>query len=135
MLAVAMAFAGLLLTPAAAVGQSSFITLGTGGGPAPQARRAQPANLLLSRDQAILIDCGDGAAQQLGKIDYPLEHVQNVLISHLHFDHTGGLFAFLSRRYQLLSPGVVTVYGPPGTRAPVEGLLAVRKSTRLNYSQ
>src|SRR3546814_9448688 len=64
MRAVAIAFAGLLLTPAAAVGQSSFITLGTGGGPAPQARRAQPANLLLSRDQAILIDCGDGARSE-----------------------------------------------------------------------
>src|SRR3546814_12433529 len=124
MRAVAIAFAGLLLTPAAAVGQSSFITLGTGGGPAPQARRAQPANLLLSRDPAILIDCGDGAAQQLGKIDYPLEHVQNVLISHLHFDHIGGLFAFLSRRYQLLLPVVVHVSCLPGTRASVEGLVA-----------
>src|SRR3546814_8115497 len=67
-------------------------------------------------------------SQQLGKVDCPREHVGNVLSSQLHLDHTGGLFAFLSRRYQLLSPGVVTVYGPPGTRATVEGLLAAMES-------
>lgn len=102
----------------------AFYTLGTGSGPTPQARRAQPANLLMAGEQGILVDVGDGATQQLGKIGVPLTAIQTVFISHLHFDHTGGLFAFLSRRYQLLVPGQVTIYGPPGTRATVDGMLA-----------
>src|SRR5690606_21667302 len=90
----------------------------------PQERRAQPANLLVEGDQGILIDVGDGAAQQLGKIGVPLENVQTLFISHLHFDHTGGLFALLARRFQTLVPGKLTIYGPPGTQATVDGLIA-----------
>lgn len=103
---------------------ATFTTLGTGAGPLPDAYRSQPSNLLVAGDQDILIDAGDGATQQIGKIGVPIAKVQTVFLSHLHFDHTGGLFAFLSRRYQLLVPGRVTIYGPPGTKATVNALLA-----------
>ena len=103
---------------------ATFTTLGTGGGPIPHEKRAQPANLLLSGDQGVLVDVGDGATEQLGKIGVPMGKVQSIFISHLHFDHTGGLFAFLSRRFQTAIPGQVTVYGPPGTRATVDSMLA-----------
>ena len=103
---------------------ATFVTLGTGSGPTPQKQRAQPANFLMAGDQGILIDVGDGAAQQLGKIGVPLETVRTIFISHLHFDHTGGLFGLLSRRFQLLVPGQLTIYGPPGTRATVASMLA-----------
>ena len=114
--------AGSAAAPATAA--ATFTTLGTGSGPRPNADRAQPANLLVSGDTRILIDVGDGAAQQLGKVGVPLESVATVFLSHLHFDHTGGLFAYLARRYQLRAPGVATIYGPPGTRATVEALCA-----------
>ena len=103
---------------------ATFTTLGTGSGPRPNADRAQPANLLVSGKTRILIDVGDGAAQQLGKVGVPLESVATVFLSPLHFDHTGGLFAYLSRRYQLRAPGMATVYGPPGTKATVDALCA-----------
>lgn len=123
---MATALAGAMLTPAVAQtpSGSAFYTLGTGSGPRPKIKRAQPANLLMVGDQGILIDVGDGAAEQLGKIDVPMEKVPTVFISHLHFDHTGGLFALISRRFQVLVPGVLTIYGPPGTKATVDGLIA-----------
>lgn len=122
--ALLAASTGLWAKEPAPGGTAAFYTLGTGSGPTPQARRAQPANLLMAGDQGILVDAGDGATQQLGKIGTPLTAIQSVFISHLHFDHTGGLFAFLSRRYQLLVPGQVTIYGPPGTRSTVDAMLA-----------
>ncbi len=125
----AIALAGLAMTlvaagVAAAPAPATFTTLGTGAGPRPDAHRAQPANLLTYGKLYILIDVGDGAAQQLAKAGVPLESVTTVFLSHLHFDHTGGLFAYLSRRFQLRAPGVATIYGPPGTKATVDALVA-----------
>jgi ribonuclease BN (tRNA processing enzyme) len=120
----------LLLQAAAAVAAQSttqqwtFVTLGTMAGPVANARRSQPANLLHNADQAILIDVGDGAAEQLAKVGVPLARIHDVLLSHLHFDHTGGLFALLGMRFQVAYPGNLTIYGPPGTRRLVDGLIA-----------
>jgi len=102
----------------------TFTTLGTNSGPIPREDRSEPANLLRYRDQLILVDVGDGAAEQLAKAGVGIDQVQTVLISHLHFDHTGGLFAFLSLRYQTSGPNPVTIYGPPGTGATVTRLFA-----------
>ncbi|MFZ5749424.1 MAG: MBL fold metallo-hydrolase [Pseudomonadota bacterium] len=102
----------------------SFVTLGTNSGPIPNPARAEPANLLRVGDQNILIDVGDGAAWQLAKAGVPLNAVRAIVISHLHFDHTGGLFALISQRYQMLEPSTLTIYGPPGTKALVETLVA-----------
>ena len=77
-----------------------WVTLGTHGGPVPSAQRSQPANLLLEGDRAILVDAGDGAAGQLAKVGVPLPRLSAVFISHLHFDHTGGLPAIIGLRFQ-----------------------------------
>lgn len=115
------------------VSQASFITLGTNSGPLPNARRSEPANLLRVADQIVLIDVGDGAPEQLSKIGVGVDKVATVFISHLHFDHTGGLFALLGMRYQTVSPNVLTIYGPPGTQELVSGLLAAMQPfTRLS---
>ena len=66
---------------------------------------------------------GDGASVQLAKAGFPLVGLQTLVLSHLHFDHTGGLFAVISERYRMLAPGVLTIYGPPGTQTMVSGLL------------
>jgi ribonuclease BN (tRNA processing enzyme) len=102
----------------------SFTTLGTNSGPIPNPHRSEPANLVRYGDQAMLVDVGDGAVEQLARAGLGIGAVQTVFISHLHFDHTGGLFALLSLRYQAHVPGHLTIYGPPGTRRTVDGLLA-----------
>jgi ribonuclease BN (tRNA processing enzyme) len=97
-----------------------WTTLGTMGGPIASPRRAQPANLLHNADQAILVDTGDGAVDQLAKAGVDLKAVETVILSHLHMDHTAGLYGVIGRRLQQHIPGKLTVYGPPGTRQEVD---------------
>ena len=104
-----------------------WVTLGTIGGPLSSPVRSQPANMLLYQDQVVLIDVGDGTVQQMAKSGVPVGRVNAVFLSHLHFDHTGGLGALLGLRYQNAAPNRLEIYGPPGTRTLVAGLLASMK--------
>jgi ribonuclease BN (tRNA processing enzyme) len=106
-----------------------WVMLGTQGGPMPSAQRSQPANILLTPNGAYLIDAGDGAVEQLAKAGIPLAQVKAVVFSHLHFDHTAGLFGLLGLRYQTSIFAPLTIYGPPGTRQLVDGILAAMEPT------
>ncbi|MBN8814318.1 MAG: MBL fold metallo-hydrolase [Sphingomonas sp.] len=124
--AVLAAFCGSLAlagVSAQTLPSASFTTLGTNSGPIPNPRRGEPANLLRADGQTILIDAGDGAAWQLGKSGVELGKINTIFISHLHFDHTGGLFAVLGQRFQTLNSTPITIYGPRGTKAVVAGLV------------
>ena len=101
-----------------------WTTLGTMSGPLPGATRQQPANLLHNAEQKILVDCGDGATDQLRKAGVPVGAVDTVVISHLHVDHTAGLFGLIGRRRQAMVRGTIAVYGPPGTRQAVAEIQA-----------
>lgn len=103
----------------------TWTTLGTQAGPiSGGAHRAQPANLLHGSGQAVLVDAGDGTVDQLAKADVDLRTVGVIVLSHLHIDHTGGLWGLIGRRYQARIPGELVIYGPPGTKATVDGILA-----------
>jgi len=124
---LAIALVGLLTTTLGAAPvppRSTWTTLGTMSGPIASPTRSQPSNLLRVGDQTILIDAGDGAAEQLAKAGVSLEAVHTLILTHLHFDHTGGLFAILGMRFQTGIPGILTIYGPPGTRQLIDGLIA-----------
>lgn len=123
-LAPLVAVAALSGTSASAAGRDTFITLGTHGGPVPDAKRSEPASALVVDGAVYLVDVGDGAAEQLAKAGLSLQALKGVFISHLHFDHTGGLFAVLGLRHQTSAPGKLKIYGPPGTQETVNGLLA-----------
>lgn len=114
----------VLIGRAQDVPTSVFVTLGTNGGPQGEIDRAQPANALLVDDDIYLVDAGDGAAWQLARIGVRLTRLDGLFLSHLHFDHTGGLLAVLGQRAQLNSLDRLPVYGPPGTKTLVDGLLA-----------
>ena len=122
--------AGLLsFSPGVALAQGScpalrWVTLGTAGGPVPTADRSEPANLLIAGDQRLLVDTGDGTIDQLARIGMDMRLVRTVFISHLHLDHSGGLGAVIGLRWMNQFPGVLTVYGPPGTKEVVDGIVA-----------
>ena len=120
---LAMPFAASAQAPTAA-NISLWVTLGTQAGPLANPTRGQPANLLMRGAQAILVDAGDGTAQQLAKISVPLSAITTIFLSHLHFDHTGGLSAILGLRMQVGMYQPVTVYGPTGTKQLVDGIVA-----------
>lgn len=118
---------------AASVG-NEWVTLGTQGGPMSSSGRSQPANALIVGNDAYLIDVGDGAIQQLAKAGVAVPAVKAVFISHLHFDHTGGLAALLGLRLQLQVKGKLTVFGPPGTSELVTGLVgSMRPASAAGY--
>ncbi len=104
--------------------QGRWVTLGTRAGPLASPTRSQPANLLVADGQNILVDVGDGTAGQLAKLGIPTAAIEAVFISHLHWDHTGGLAAILGLRAQTNAPPRLKIYGPPGTGEMVAGLLA-----------
>lgn len=120
--------------PSASPAPSEFVVLGTASGPNSEAARAQPANALLVQGQLYLVDAGDGAVAQLAKAGLRLPVVRGVFLSHLHFDHTGGMLAVIGLRMQLEAQGTLRVFGPPGTRELIDGLLAAsRPAMRAGY--
>lgn len=107
-----------------ALEKGRWITLGTRAGPLASPVRSQPANLLVAGDANILIDVGDGTSARLAALGVPTARISAVFISHLHWDHTGGLAAILGLRAQTNAPPRLRIYGPPGTADMVAGLLA-----------
>jgi ribonuclease BN (tRNA processing enzyme) len=127
MLMLTTAGMGAVATPAVAAPACPVLrwtTLGTAGGPVPTAERAEPSNLLIAGDQQILVDTGDGTVNQLARIGMDMRQVRTVFISHLHLDHSGGLGAVIGLRWMNQFPGQLTVYGPPGTKQVVDGIVA-----------
>lgn len=112
----------------------SFVTLGTQGGPMPSMERSEPANLLIKPGAAYLVDVGDDAMTRAIGAGAQFPWMRGVFISHLHFDHIGGLFAVLGLRHQTKTNTPFTIYGPPGTKQLVAGLLAAMEpSARSGY--
>lgn len=101
-----------------------WVTLGTRGGPVASPTRSQPANLLSFDGKLYLVDVGDGVSGQLAKVGVATDALDAVFISHLHFDHTAGLAAVLGLRFQTNATKTLVIYGPPGTRELVDGILA-----------
>jgi ribonuclease BN (tRNA processing enzyme) len=83
-----------------ALEKGRWITLGTRAGPLASPVSSQPANLLVAGDANILVDVRDGTSARLAAVGIPAARITAVFISHLHWDHTGGLAAILGLRAQ-----------------------------------
>lgn len=132
------AMAGVLaftLTPAsAAPGKTKsvrveVVTLGTGGGPMLRRDRAQSANALIIGKDVYLVDVGDGAMRQIARAGIDLRTIRALFVTHLHIDHVADLNAFLMLRWALHVVAPLPIYGPPGIRHLVSGLISADQPT------
>lgn len=102
-----------------------IIFLGTGAGsPSPQRNVAAIALRPTQRSDAWLFDCGEATQHQIMQSTITLAQVRRIFISHLHGDHVFGLPGFLATRGLSGVRSPIDIYGPKGTRAYLEGVLA-----------
>jgi ribonuclease BN (tRNA processing enzyme) len=114
---------------AAASTGTTLILLGTQGGPGVSLTRSQTASVVMAGGQPYLVDCGYGTVRGVVQAGIRLVEISNVFVSHLHNDHTADLAALLSLKWTSgqTNPQPTTVWGPPGSRAMVDGALAFFK--------
>lgn len=100
--------------------------LGVGPGwPCPE--RNGSAFLYRFGDAALLCDCGEGTARSLKTAGIPLESIDHILLTHLHFDHIGGLFFLLQGCWVEQRRRPLTIH------APAHGLPAMREMLRQGF--
>ena len=114
-LAIAVGLAGLLAaTPLP--GQERphrLVLLGTGGGPAVKASRAQPANAVVVNGAVYVVDAGDGVARQMALAGLRVVDLRAVFITHHHSDHNADYGTLLLRAWASGLRRPVATYGPP----------------------
>jgi len=109
------------------------VMLGTGT-PNPEPERSGPAVAIVAGGGAFLVDAGAGvvrraaAAAQGGIWELEPERLGVVFLTHLHSDHTLGLPDLALTPWVVGRRGPLHVYGPPGTAAMGEGILAAWKA-------
>jgi ribonuclease BN (tRNA processing enzyme) len=96
-----------------AADRTRLVLLGTAGGPRPKADRAASSQVVLVRDRAYVVDCGDGVARQMVSAGVRLDALDKIFITHHHSDHNAdyGNLLLLAWAAGLRTP--VEAYGPP----------------------
>jgi len=106
----------------------SITLLGTGS-PLPSPDRAGPSTLVRAGDATLLVDCGRGVVLRLTAAGVLPVGLTAVLLTHLHSDHITDLNDIVTTHWVMSpAPLPLRVVGPPGTRAVVDGLLAMLAS-------
>ena len=78
----------------------------------PTVNRYPSAHVLDVRGRLFLIDCGEGVQMQIRRQHLSILKLDTVFISHLHGDHTFGLFGLLSTMSMLGRTAPLHIYAP-----------------------
>ena len=95
--------------------------LGTGT-PRPNINKLGPSILLNYKNEEILLDVGRGTAVRLSQIGNDFSKINNIYISHLHYDHIVGLADLWLTSNLWQKKQNTNVYGPKGIKKFCAGL-------------
>jgi len=111
-----------------------LIFLGTGAGRPTLRRNVTSVALLFPQagNRFWLFDAGEGTQQQLLRAKLKLSKLDRIFVTHMHGDHVFGLPGLLTTRSYDDGASKLTLYGPPGLRAFVEGALR-HSQAHLSY--
>ncbi len=101
------------------------ITLLGTGCPVVDIERYGPAQVVRHGGHTVLVDCGSGVTQRLLGAGLSGRDLDAVLLTHLHSDHLVDLFQLIVSSWHQGRDRPQRVFGPPGTRAYVDGLMAL----------
>ena len=125
--------------PAQPADTTRVVLLGSGN-PNPDPDRSGPAVAVIAGGHPYLVDCGTGvvrraeAARRNGVEALDVQHLDIVFLTHLHSDHTLGCPDLLLTPWVMHRASPLRVFGPPGTRALFDGILAAYDSDIRNRS-
>lgn len=117
--------------------QTAVVMLGTGT-PNADPDRSGPAVSIVRDGRAYLVDAGPGivrraaSAVRAGITALDAPNLKVLFITHLHSDHTVGLPDLILSAWTLERTVPLEVFGPPGTRAMVDHLLAAYQADIRN---
>ena len=103
--------------------------LGTGC-PVVSLDRYGPATLVEHDRRAVLVDCGSGVTQRLLAAGCPGAYIDALLLTHLHSDHLVDLYQLIISSWHQGREHPQKVYGPPGTKKYVKGLIKLWEAER-----
>lgn len=89
----------------------------------PDPMHANAQLLVMLKEKATLVDCGDGTYLRLVKSGVGIEQVSDLILTHFHPDHAGGLPAFLITLWLLKRQSPLVIHGLEDTLARAEGVL------------
>lgn len=92
----------------------SVTVLGSGGPYATTHRVSSGYLLTIDGRARILVDCGGGTFERVGRLGADLSALDQILLTHLHIDHTSDLPAFIMHLYMNDRKRSITLAGPSG---------------------
>lgn len=110
--------------------QIAIVPLGISAG-APTAERHLSALAVVMDGRVVLFDCGEGTQYQLMRAPFRWSRIEAIFVTHLHGDHAYGLPGLLGTLSLNGHDAPLAVYGPPGIRDYLEGVIA---TTRLHLT-
>lgn len=103
--------------------------LGTGC-PVVHTGRHGPAQVVSHGGRHVLIDCGAGVTHRMVEAGLSGRDIDALVLTHLHSDHLVDFYQFVMSSWHQGRDQPQRVIGPPGTRAFVDGTMALWEAER-----
>ena len=94
----------------------------------PRSTTNPTAQVLESRNQLFLIDCGEGTQVQLRRKRLKFSRIDHIFISHLHGDHYFGLPGLLATFRLMGREKDLHLFGPKGIKAALTAFMRLGES-------